>query len=97
MKSTLPDFTKKVVVLSWMTTDGSRSLAYPRWERQGGRLFLVGAVPAGGSRNDWLKGGEAAVAWEMVSDYLVFDSLADYQKRRSTYASRKRKASYEGS
>jgi hypothetical protein len=28
----------------------------------------------------------------MVSDYLVFDSLEDYQKRRSIYASRKRKA-----
>lgn len=92
MKSKLPDFTKKVVVLSWMTTDGSRSLAHPRWEMQGGRLFLIGAVPTGGSRNDWLKGGEAAVAWEMVSDYLVFDSLEDYQKRRSIYASRKRKA-----
>ena len=91
MKSKLPDFTKKVVVVSWMTTDASRALAYPRWERQGGRLFLVGAVPSGGSRNDWLMDGEAAVAWEMVSDYLVFDSLADYHKRRSIYASRKPK------
>ena len=92
MKSTLPNFTKKIVVLSFPTTGGSRTLAYPRWERQGGRLFLVGAVPTGGSRNDWLKGGEAAVAWEMVSDYLVFGSLEDYQKRRSIYASRKPKA-----
>lgn len=91
-KSKLPDFTKKVVVLSFPTTDGSRSLAYPRWERQGGRLFLIGAVPVGGSRNDWLKSGVAAVAWDMVSDYLVFDSLEDYQKRRNIYASRKRKA-----
>jgi hypothetical protein len=92
MKNALPDFTEKVVVLSFPTTDGSRALAHPRWEKQGGRLFLIGAVPVGGSRNDWLKGGEAAVAWEMVSDYLVFDSLEDYHKRRSIYASHKRKA-----
>ncbi len=92
MKNTLPNFTKKVVVLSFPTTDGSRTLAYPRWEKQGGRLFLIGAVPVGGSRNDWLKGGEAAVAWEMVSDYLVFHSLEDYHKRRGIYASQKRKA-----
>lgn len=93
MKSKLPDFTKKIVVMSFPTTDGSRTLAHPRWEMQGGRLFLIGAVPVGGSRSDWLKGGVAAVAWDMVSDYLVFDSIADYHNRRNIYAGHKRKAS----
>jgi chitinase len=45
MKNILPDFTKKVVVLSFPTTDGSRSLAYPHWEKQGGRLFLASVSP----------------------------------------------------
>jgi hypothetical protein len=66
-------------------------LEHPRWETQGGRLFLVGIVPLGGSANDWCSGIASAVAWDKVTDYLVFDSAAEYAERLRIYEGRKRR------
>jgi len=92
MKQTLPDFTKKLVSLSFAAADDSRCIAHPHWETQGGRLFLVGTVPRGGSARDWCEGILSAVAWDQVSDYLVFDSIEDYRARLKIYERRKGKA-----
>jgi hypothetical protein len=92
MKNTLPDFTEKVVTVSFAGAGNSQAIEYPRWETQGGKLFLVGTVPRGGSTYDWCHGLVAAVAWDQVSDYLVYDSPDDYQRRLKIYARRKRKA-----
>lgn len=91
MKENLPNFSKKLVSFSFAGAEDSQCLAHPRWEKQGGRLFLVGTVPRGGSTNDWCEGVTGAVAWDLVSDYLVFDSVADYQARLKTYEKRKRR------
>ena len=61
----------------------------PRFETQGGRLFLVGTVPPGGSANDWSEGAACAVAWEKVTDYLVFESAKHYQKRLKIFRKHK--------
>jgi hypothetical protein len=87
----LPAFTNVVVSLSIAGEEDARCLEHPTWERQGGRLFLVGKVPRGCSTNDWCEGIAAAVAWEAVTDYMVFDSAAQYGKRVGVYEGRKRK------
>lgn len=91
MKNALPNFRKKLVSLGFAEADNSCCLANPRWETQGGRLFLVGTIPRGGSDRNWCEGLIAAVAWDLVSDYRVFDSEEDYLSRRSIFERKKRK------
>jgi hypothetical protein len=90
-KAGLPDFTNKVVSVSIAGEDDGRCLECPRWETQGGRLFLVGAVPPGASKNDWCGGIPSAVAWDQVTDYLVFDSAEHYLECLGLYDGKKRK------
>jgi hypothetical protein len=93
MKKTLhPDFTKKFVSVSIVGDEYSYALNCPRFEMQGGRLFLVGTVPRGGSTGDWSEGAVSAVAWDQVTDYLVFDSAEHYHKRLALFKKHKRKA-----
>jgi hypothetical protein len=63
MKKTLPDFTNKLVSVSFAGADDTHAIEHTRWETQGGRLFLVGTVPRGGSTRDWVEGVVCAVAW----------------------------------
>jgi hypothetical protein len=79
-KTTVPDFSKKFVSVSIAGDSHTYAMDHPHFESQGGRLFLVGTVPRGGSNGDWSEGAVCAVAWDGVTDYLVFDSVEHYQK-----------------
>ena len=92
MKKTLPDFSGKVVSLSFAAADDTNAIEHPHWETQGGRLFLVGTIPQGGSTRDWCEVIVCAIAWDEVSDYLVFDSADEYRRRLKIYERRKRNA-----
>jgi hypothetical protein len=87
----LPDFSKKLVSLSLIGREQGSVVDRPCWEMQGGRLFLVGTVPLEGSTYNWSKGVACAVAWDQVTDYLVFDSVEDYLKRLDIYERHKKK------
>ena len=87
----LPDFTRKVVSVSIAGEDDGRCLEHPRCETQGGRLFLIGTVPRAGSSNNWCGGIPSAVAWDAVTDYLVFESAEHYLERVRVYERSKRK------
>ncbi len=52
-----------------------------RTETHFGRSFLVGTVPL--SQRDWAAGLRVAVAWDQVAHCLVFDSVAEYERRLS--------------
>ena len=91
MKKPLPDFSRKLVSVSLAGEDDGRAVECPQWEMQGGRLFLVGTVPRGGSTRDWCEGVVSAVAWDQVTDYLVFDSVDHYRERLRIYERRRRK------
>jgi hypothetical protein len=88
----LPDFSGKVVSAAIAGDGYSRVLVHPRWEVQGGRLFLIGAVTLGSSTNEWCAGLPNAVAWDAVTDYLVFDSPEHYSKRLAIHDRKKRKS-----
>lgn len=78
MTDTTPDFSGKVLALTTGSDGEGLVLASPRWERQEGRLFLVGIVPP--QAGIWASGATGAVAWDAVLDYLVFDSAEAYAK-----------------
>jgi hypothetical protein len=88
-KPRLPNVTNKVVSVSIAGDDDGRCLEHPRWETQGGRLFLLGTVPHGASTNDWCAGLPSAVAWDQVTDYLVFESPERYLERSAVYEAKK--------
>ena len=76
----VPDFSGKVLSISLIDDDNNHDLVEPRFEMQGGRLFLLGLTPVGATRGDWSAGALCAVAWERVTDYFVFGSLEEYTK-----------------
>jgi hypothetical protein len=88
----LPDFSDKVVSASIAGDGWARVLVHPRWEVQGGRLFLIGTVTPGSSTNEWCAGLPNAVAWDAVTDYLIFDSPEHYAKRLAIHDRKKRKS-----
>ena len=71
-----PDFKGKTV--SFSTAESTLAIVEPTFETQGGRLFVVGTIPAKASTNDWAEGRLSAVAWDAVTDYIVFDSVDQY-------------------
>jgi hypothetical protein len=85
MKKTHPNFSGKLVSLSVAGDSHSYAMERARFESQAGRVFLVGIVPRGGSNGDWSEGAGCAVAWDTVTDYLVFESVEHYQKRLAKY------------
>jgi hypothetical protein len=91
--SKLPDFSGKVVYVA--LAGGERynlTIASPHWEDHSGRLFLVGQVPPGGSSKDWCLGRVSGVAWDQITDYVVFDSLKDYHEHLGPFRRKKPKS-----
>jgi hypothetical protein len=88
-KTILPDFKGKVVSVGIAADNYGYAMNCPRWETQGGRLFLVGSVPYHGSVRNWAEGAIRAVSWDGVTDYYVFDSIDDWNKRQSKHHRKK--------
>jgi hypothetical protein len=63
----------------------------PHWEIHGDELFLVGTCPVGGSAKDWSEGITSGIAWNKITDYMVFDSVSEYRKRLHRFNKAKRK------
>ena len=95
MKNTkLPDFAGKVVYVSFVGEERyNDTVASPHWEDHNGKLFLVGTVPPRGSDRDWCAGVVTGIAWEHITDYLVFDSVEEYHEHLGVFVRKKRNAS----
>jgi hypothetical protein len=81
MKPTIPRFDGKVVSVVCENEDTGQLIYSPKFEDQGGRLFIVGTVPNESSRDNWMEGLTTAIAWDTVQDYVVFESMEDYTTR----------------
>jgi hypothetical protein len=92
VKKGLPDFSKKLLQVTLSEKTNTYAIDRPTWLMRGDRLFLVGRVPHGSSRGDWLKGTVSAVAWDQVAAYFVFDSAENYRKRLKIFGTAKAKA-----
>jgi len=91
MRKTVPDFSGKLVSLSIAGDKHTYAMEQAHFASQGGLLFLVGIVPHGGSSGDWSEGAGCAIAWDSVTDYLVFDSVEHYQKALAKFETYKGK------
>src|ERR1044071_2359643 len=81
MKQNLPDFDGKVVSVVCKNEDTGQLIRSPRFQKQGGRLFIVGTVPEDASQDNWMEALPCAIAWDTVQDYVIFESMADYLTR----------------
>ncbi|MEP3248084.1 MAG: hypothetical protein ABJN40_05800 [Sneathiella sp.] len=70
------DFDGKVV--SFGSVDDTLAIKNIRFEYQNDRLFVLGIVPEGATDNDWAVNRPCAIAWDSVTDYMIFDSEAQY-------------------
>ncbi|NLF72819.1 MAG: hypothetical protein GX575_27605 [Candidatus Anammoximicrobium sp.] len=84
MNDGLPDFSGKLVFVNFAGGgECHQLLADPRFEDQGGQLFLVGTVPA--NVMPGFEGRTVGVSWRAVEQYFVFDSAAQYMDACSRY------------
>jgi hypothetical protein len=81
MSSRLPSFANRVLSVVCVGEDTGQLIANPKWEKQGGRLFLIGTVPKKASQDNWMEDLPCAIAWDTVQDYVVFASIDDYFER----------------
>ena len=81
----LPNFSGKVLSIGIAGSDDAASMAKAQFKVLGDRLFLVGVVPKKGSGSDWVEGIECAIAWDTVTEYLVFKSQEQYEERLKMY------------
>ncbi len=79
-KDSLPDFSGKCISLGMAGSQYGHDLFDPRFEYQGGKLFIIGSVPENSSASGWDSGKTAALDWEHVRKYTLFDSLEDFHK-----------------
>lgn len=71
-----PDFNGKVV--SFSTLENTLAVKDIEFKILKKRLFIVGTIPRGATNNDWANGRNCAIAWDSVTDYIVFDSEQQY-------------------
>ena len=88
MKEGLPDFSGKMVVFYTANAPGSIQdgilLEFISFQDFGGRLFVNGRIPLTDSKGiEWESNLKAAIAWEDVTHFVVFDSRDDYIDRMS--------------
>ena len=81
-EESIPDFSDKSVTfyLANVPFEYAVTIDSPKFEIQAGRIFAVGHVVASAS-NDWSADSIVAIAWDQVSQYLVFDSVEEYKKK----------------
>jgi len=80
----LPDLSGKLILVyvlnSGRGTEDGLLLEYAEFQRQGGRLFLKGRLPNVYGLN-WIAGCHGAIAWDSVTQYIIFNSTEDYAER----------------
>ena len=79
----LPDFSGKCLSISSRDDKYNHDLLDPFLEYQGDKLFIIGTIPKGATSSNWTKNKIGAVAWDSVTEYIVFDSFEDYKKATS--------------
>ena len=67
-----PEFDGKTVAFYATGFKAVGALISPRFEEQGGRLFVVGEAAT--SSGNWAEGASAAIAWDEVRSYIALDS-----------------------
>lgn len=75
-----PDLKGKCVSITIMDDSVNHDLFDPHFETQANRIFIVGTIPEGATESNWVAGCQCSIAWNRVTDYVVFESLEAYKK-----------------
>ncbi|ROR98671.1 hypothetical protein EDC56_3404 [Sinobacterium caligoides] len=67
-------------VVSFSSANDTLAIKNISFQCQNERLFVVGDVPKGATNNDWAVDRPCGVAWDSVTDYMIFDSEDQYAK-----------------
>ena len=70
--------TFKGKTVTFGTADDNLAIKNISFEEQFGRIFVVGEIPRGTTNNDWAMGRPCAIAWDSITDYIIFDSEDSY-------------------
>jgi len=83
----LPDFSGKLICIYMSGRSGARYVLQDvTFEMQGGRLFVVGQIPGDYDKQvTWAKGKPAAIAWDCVDYYILFESVAQFRESLESY------------
>ena len=73
------DFENKVLSISSSEDNFNHDLIEPHFEEIAGRIFLTGKVPKESTDSGWTANKIGAIAWDLVTDFVIFDSLDDYR------------------
>jgi hypothetical protein len=80
-----PDFTGKVVAVQLATPPMSIALEQVRYERQLGKLYLIGRQVGYPEYPNWADGATYYIAPEQISFFAVFDSVEIYLSRAAAW------------
>ncbi len=72
----IDDFQGKIV--SFSAAGEILAIHNPKFLEIGGRLFLIGTIPNGATEKDSAAGNQCGVAWEDVSDFIIFETEQQY-------------------
>lgn len=75
-KNTDSNFLGKVV--SFSTCADTMALENVTFQSIGNCDFVVGQIPKGSTKNGWADGKTAGIAWQSVTDFIIFDSADSY-------------------
>lgn len=67
--------------VSFSTQESTLVISNPVLNKINNKLFLVGSIPLSATTNDWAKDKVCAVALDTITDYIIFDSEAEYIKQ----------------
>ena len=84
MENILPDFSQKVILVYFDSgaPQNRAAVENPRFELQGGELFLVGR---GLTAEGWGIDLPLAIAWSKIQWYSVFESTDAFDKAEAYY------------
>jgi endonuclease V-like protein UPF0215 family len=65
-------------IVSFSTGDDFLGIMNPKFKTIHNKVLLVGTIPKGATTQDLAKNKSCAVSWRHVTDYIIFDSIDEY-------------------
>ena len=84
----------KVISITIKDDSVSHDFINPEFKELQGRTFVTGITPKGQTDSGWTDNCPAGVAWDRVTDYVIFDSIESYiyaVKKSEIYEEQKEK------
>lgn len=75
-----PDLTNKIISITTSDDTCNHDLQNASFQEIGGRLFVVGRFTKETTEKGWTEGRNGGVPWEIVTEYVIFDSYQDYKE-----------------